>query len=72
MKYVKGISLFLVYSLMALGIGFYGGVKSSRFFYPNTLPQESAPAPTEVSAEEKDEEEAEEEEEVAEEDGNDA
>ena len=55
MKYVKGISLFLVYSLMALGIGFYAGVKSSHFFYPNILSQESPSSPVELTAEEKEE-----------------
>lgn len=34
MKYVKCISLFIVYPLLVLGIGFYAGVKSSPFFYP--------------------------------------
>lgn len=34
MKLVKGISLFLVYPLLFLGIGFYAGVETSRFFYP--------------------------------------
>lgn len=34
MKYVKCISLFVVYPLLVLGIGFYVGVKSSRYFYP--------------------------------------
>ena len=33
MKYVKCISLFIVYPLLVLGIGFYVGVKSSWFFY---------------------------------------
>ena len=53
MKYVKSISLFLIYPLLALGIGFYAGVKSSPFFYLDRLPQES-PAPAEDSVEEPD------------------
>ncbi len=35
MKYVKCISLFIVYPLLVLGIGFYTGVKYSHFFYPD-------------------------------------
>lgn len=48
MKYVKCISLFVVYPLLVLGIGFYVGVKSSRYFYPEVkgeeagIPQENA------------------------------
>ncbi len=34
MKFVKGISLFLIYPLCMLGIGFYFGVEAVRFFYP--------------------------------------
>ena len=34
MKILKGISLFLIYPLFMLGIGFYTGVKASHFFYP--------------------------------------
>lgn len=37
MKYVKCISLFIVYPLLVLGIGFYAGVKSSHFFYPGDV-----------------------------------
>ena len=33
MRYVRGISLFLIFILLSLGIGFYAGVKSSPFFY---------------------------------------
>ena len=46
MKYVKCISLFIVYPLLVLGIGFYAGVKCSGFFYPreeNGEERESAP-----------------------------
>lgn len=34
MKILKGISLFLIYPLLMLGVGFYTGVKASHFFYP--------------------------------------
>lgn len=34
MKFVKGISLYFIYPMMMLCIGFYGGVVSSHFFYP--------------------------------------
>lgn len=34
MKFVKGISLYFIYPMAMLGIGFYGGVVSSHFFYP--------------------------------------
>lgn len=34
MKFLKGISLFVVYPLVLFGIGFYAGVKSTHFFYP--------------------------------------
>ncbi len=34
MKYVKSISLFVLYPLLMLGIGFYAGVETSHFFYP--------------------------------------
>lgn len=40
MKYVRSISLFVVYSLLALGIGFYTGVRSSHFFYPGQMQTE--------------------------------
>lgn len=45
MKYVKSISLFILYPLLTLGIGFYVGVKSSHFFYPGELRQEGAQEP---------------------------
>ncbi len=51
MKYVKCISLFIVYPLLVLGIGFYVGVKSSPFFYPGEAQQEDAGVPEEASAE---------------------
>lgn len=34
MKFVKGISLYFIYPMIMLCIGFYGGVVSSHFFYP--------------------------------------
>ncbi len=34
MKILKGVSLFLIYPLFMLGVGFYTGVKASHFFYP--------------------------------------
>lgn len=49
MKYVKCISLFIVYPLLVLGIGFYVGVKSSRFFYPGETLKEDAGFPQEAS-----------------------
>lgn len=48
MKYVKSISLFLVFPLLTLGIGFYVGVKCSDFFYPETTPEESVASPIEA------------------------
>lgn len=48
MKYLKSISLFLVYPLLTLGIGFYAGVKCSYFFYPETPPEESVSSPIEA------------------------
>ena len=47
MKLVKGISLFVVFPLLLLVLGFYGGVKSSRFFYPGERETERSPAPAE-------------------------
>ncbi|MCM1540308.1 MAG: hypothetical protein NC121_03515 [Blautia sp.] len=34
MKFVKSISLYFIYPMAMLCIGFYGGVVSSHFFYP--------------------------------------
>ena len=45
MKYVKCISLFIVYPLLVLGIGFYVGVKSSWFFYQRKEAGEDAEIP---------------------------
>ena len=35
MKFVKSISLFFLYPMAMLGVGFYFGVVSSHFLYPN-------------------------------------
>lgn len=52
MKVVKGISLFIVYPLFMLVLGFYGGVKITRFFYPGNQNPGNIPAPVEqLSAE---------------------
>lgn len=40
MKFVKGISLFLIYPLVFLAAGFFVGVKSVQFFYPGTVQEE--------------------------------
>lgn len=54
MKFVKGISLFLIYPLVFLAAGFFVGVKSVQFFYPGTVQEEktedSRPAETEKQA----------------------
>ena len=34
MKLLKSISLFVLYPLCMLGLGFYAGVETSHFFYP--------------------------------------
>lgn len=34
MKFVKGISLFLIYPLMMLVMGFFAGIRAVEFFYP--------------------------------------
>lgn len=36
MKFVKGISLFIIYPLFMLGIGFFAGVEAVCFFYPGS------------------------------------
>ena len=41
MKLVKGISLYFIYPMVMMGIGFYGGVVSSHFFYPGEQVPES-------------------------------
>lgn len=47
MKVVKGISLFIVYPLFMLVLGFYGGVKLTRSFYPGYQNPRNVPAPLE-------------------------
>lgn len=44
LKFIKGISLYFIYPMAMLCIGFYGGVVSSHFFYPG----EQAPDPVEL------------------------
>lgn len=39
MKFVRGISLFIVYPTIMLGIGFFIGMKSIQFFYPGVQKQ---------------------------------
>jgi len=34
MKFVKGISIFVIYPLVMLGLGFFSGIWAYRFFYP--------------------------------------
>lgn len=56
MKFVKRISLFFLYPVVMLGLGFYGGVVSSHFFYPGEQAPESrdaqeTPAPEPVMGE---------------------
>lgn len=49
MKFVKGISLYLLYPSLMLGIGFLAGTRAEDFFYPGHVGQaagqESAPLP---------------------------
>ena len=52
MKYVKSISLFIVYPLLVLGLGFYAGVRSAQFFYPGEGTKEDAQILSETSLEE--------------------
>ena len=44
MKFVKGISLYFIYPMAMLCIGFYGGVVTSHFFYPGEQVHESGEA----------------------------
>ncbi|MCM1063390.1 MAG: hypothetical protein NC420_02780 [Eubacterium sp.] len=44
MKFVKGISLYFIYPMAMLCIGFYGGVLSSHFFYPGEQTHENGEA----------------------------
>ncbi|HKM34395.1 MAG TPA: hypothetical protein VJY54_06605 [Lachnospiraceae bacterium] len=51
MKIVKGISLFLIYPCIMLGIGFFLGVYLNRYFYPGN--NESTPLVEQLSVESK-------------------
>lgn len=44
MKIVKRISLFIIYPLVMLGVGFYAGVQSTHFFYPEQYRESFPPA----------------------------
>ncbi len=44
MKIVKHISLFIIYPLVMLGVGFYAGVQSTHFFYPEQYRESFPPA----------------------------
>ena len=44
MKIVKRISLFIIYPLVMLGMGFYAGVQSTHFFYPEQYRESFPPA----------------------------
>lgn len=44
MKFLKGISLFVICPILLLGLGFYAGVEASRFFYPGEQNRESGQA----------------------------
>lgn len=43
MKLLKSISLFVLYPLCMLGLGFYAGVETSHFFYPGEQEENSSP-----------------------------
>lgn len=49
MKFVKGISLFFVYPMAMLVVGFYFGAVSSHFFFPDEQVQERSDAYEEPS-----------------------
>lgn len=51
MKFVKGISLFFIYPVVMLGIGFFAGVKAEHFFYPGeqSVPVREQPVPESVA-----------------------
>ena len=44
MRIVKSISLFFIYPLVMLGVGFYAGVQSTHFFYPDRYQEDRFPA----------------------------
>lgn len=43
MRIVKCISLFFIYPLVMLGVGFYAGVQSTHFFYPERYQENRSP-----------------------------
>ena len=45
MKFVKGISLFFIYPVIMLGIGFFCGVWAVQFFYPGMVQQNEEDKP---------------------------
>lgn len=51
MKFVKGISLFFVYPVIMLGIGFFAGVWFMQFFYPGLVQEQYVEKKTEYDAE---------------------
>lgn len=53
MKVIKGISLFFVYPLMMLLLGFWGGVKVEHFFYPGEVVENKTEEVDELQAAEK-------------------
>ena len=44
MRIVKRISLFFIYPLVMLGVGFYAGVQFTHFFYPEQYQENRIPA----------------------------
>ena len=49
MKFVKGISLFFVYPLICLAIGYLAGLATVEFFYPGSFADEGVTQPTEYN-----------------------
>ena len=49
MKFVKGISLFFVYPLICLAIGYLAGLATVEFFYPGSFTDEGVTQPTEYN-----------------------
>ena len=45
MKLVKAVSLYLIWPVLLLGLGFYAGVETSHFFYPGEINQGYMPEP---------------------------
>lgn len=41
MKFIKGISLYVIYPLLMLGLGFFAGVETEHFFYPGNVLSEA-------------------------------